>query len=59
MLSKIRGLIYRLNIHNLQTKIVSFPDQENFLKEVAFSIAVSMNTNTENSINQAELCIYY
>ena len=48
-MSKIRILIYRLDIHNLQTKIVSFPDQEKFLKEAAFSIAVSMNANTENS----------
>ena len=36
-------------MHNLQTKIVSFPDQEKFLKKVAFIIAVSMNANTENS----------
>ena len=48
-MSKIRVLIYRLDIRNLQTKIVSFPDQENFLKEVAFSIGFSMNVNTENS----------
>ena len=36
-------------MHNLPTKIVSFRDQEKFLKEAAFSIAVSMNDNTENS----------
>ena len=27
---------------------MSFPDQEKFLKEVVFSIAVSMNANTKN-----------
>ena len=49
-MSKIRVLIYRLTyIHNLQTKIVSLPDQEKFLKEVTFNIAVSMNDNNENS----------
>ena len=34
ILSKIRVLIYRLDIHNLQTKTVSFPDQETIVKEV-------------------------
>ena len=34
--SRIRVLIYRLDIYNLQTKIVSFPDQEKLLKEVVF-----------------------
>ena len=48
-MSKIKVFIYRLDIQNLQTKIVSFPDQEKFLKEVAFSIAVSLNVNFENS----------
>ena len=45
-ISKIRVLIYRLDI---QTKIVSFPDQEKLLKEVMFSFAVSMNANTKKS----------
>ena len=45
----MRVFIYRLDIHNLQTKTVSFPDQEKILKEVVFSFAVSMNANTENS----------
>ena len=48
-MSEIRVLIYRLDIHNLQTKTVSFLDQEKILKEVAFSLAVSMNVNTEYS----------
>ena len=48
-MSKIRVLIYRLNIHNLQTKTVSFLDQEKILKEALFNLAVSMNANTENS----------
>ena len=48
-MSKIRVLIYRLDIHNLQTKTVSCPDQEKILKETVFDLAVSMNANTENS----------
>ena len=36
-------------MHNLQTKTVSFPDQNKFLKEALFSQAVSINANTENS----------
>ena len=49
MLSKILVLIYILDIHNLPTKTLSFPDQEKFLEEVVvvFSLAVSMNVNTE------------
>ena len=47
-MSKIRVLIYRLDIYHLQTKTVSFPDQEKLLKEVVFSLAVSMNANTKN-----------
>ena len=45
-MSKIRVLNLRFDIYNLQTKIVSFPDQEKLLKEVVFSLAVSMNVNT-------------
>ena len=48
-MSKLRVLIYRLDIYNLQTKIVSFQDQEKLLQEVVFSLAVSMNANTKNS----------
>ena len=58
-MSKIRVLIYRIDINNLQTRIVSFPDQEKFLKEVAFSIAVSRNNNTENSQRKHCPCIKY
>ena len=47
-MSKIRVLIYRFDIHNLQTKTVSFPDQEKVLKEVVFSYAVSINAHTPN-----------
>ena len=47
-MSKIRVLIYRLDIYNLQTKTASFTDQEKLLKEVLFSLAVSMNSNTKN-----------
>ena len=49
ILSKLRVLIYRLDMHNLHTKTVSFPDQQKFLKEALFSLAVSLNANTENS----------
>ena len=42
--------MYILDIHNLQTKTVWFPDQEKILKEVMFSLAVSMNADTENSL---------
>ena len=55
-MSKIRVLIYRLDIHNLQTKTVSFPDQEKILKDALFNVAVSMNANTENS--QIKNCPY-
>ena len=48
-IAKIRVLIYRLDIYNLQTKIVPFQDQEKLLQEVVFSLAVSMNANTKNS----------
>ena len=48
-MSKIRVLTYRLDIHKLQTKTVSFPNQEKILKEVVSCLAVSMNSNTENS----------
>ena len=37
------------DIHNFQTKIMSFPDQEKLLKEVVFSLAVSMNDKSNNS----------
>ena len=43
--SKIRVFIYGLDICNLQTKIVSFPDQVKLLKKVVFL----MNDNTKNS----------
>ena len=35
-------------MHNLQTIIVSFQDQEKLLQEAVFSLAVSMNANTKN-----------
>ena len=35
-MSKIRVLIYRLDIYNLQIKIVAFQDQEKLLEEVVF-----------------------
>ena len=47
-MSKIRVLIYRIDIYNLDTKTASFPDQEKLLKVVAFNIVVSMNANTKN-----------
>ena len=48
-MSKIRVLIYRLEIYNLQTEIVSFADQEKSLNKLVLSLAASMNTNTKNS----------
>ena len=36
-------------MHNLQTKIMSFPDQNKLLKEVVFGLEDSINTNTINS----------
>ena len=47
-MSKIRLLTYRFDIYNLLTKTVSFPDQEKLLKEVVFSLAISMNANIKN-----------
>ena len=49
-MSKVRVLTYRFHIYNLQTKIVSFPNQEKLLKELGFSLAVSMNATTKNSL---------
>ena len=43
--SKIRVFIYGRDICNLQTKIMSFPDQVKLLKKVVFLI----NANTKNS----------
>ena len=37
-------------MYNLQTKIESFPDQDKLQEEVVFSLAVSMNANTKNSL---------
>ena len=49
-MSKIRPLIYRLDLYNLQIKIVSFQDQEKLLQLLqVFSLAVSMNANIKNS----------
>ena len=48
-ISKIIVLIYRLGIDNLPTKIVSFPDQDEMLEEIVFSLEVSMNANNKNS----------
>ena len=47
-MSKIRVVIYRLHIYNLQNKIVSFQDQKKLL-EVVFRLVVSMNAITKNS----------
>ena len=58
-ITKIRVLIYRLDIYNLQTKIVSFQDQEKLLQEVVFSLAVSMNANNENSYIKHCACPKY
>ena len=55
-MSKISVLTYRLDIYNLQTKIESFADQKKLLKEVVFSLEVSMNSSTKNS--QIKHCPY-
>ena len=57
--SKLRVFIYRLDIYNLQTKITSFPDQEKLLKEVVFTLAVSINANTKNSQIKHCPCLKY
>ena len=57
--SKIRVLIYRLDLYNLQTNIVSFQDQEKLLEEVVFSLVVSMNANTKTSnetLSMSKIC---
>ena len=41
--------IYRLDIYNLQTKTVSFSDQEKLYKGVVFSLAFSKNADSKNS----------
>ena len=47
-MSKVRVLIYRFDIYNWQTKIVSFADQKKLLREVVFCLAVSMNGGSKN-----------
>ena len=54
--SKVTVFIYRLDIYNLQNKIASFPDQEKLLKEVVFSLAISMNASTKNTKIKHCLC---
>ena len=44
-MSKIRVLIYKLDIYNLEAKTVTFQDQEKLL-ELVFSLVVSMNAKT-------------
>ena len=52
---KRRTLINKLNIYNLESIIVSFPDQEKLLKNVdSGQLALSMNANTKNP--QIEYC---
>ena len=55
----IKVLIYRLDIYNLETKIVSSQDQENLLQKVVFSLVVSLNANTKNSQIKHCLCPIY
>ena len=49
-IAQMKVLIYRFDINNFLSKTVLFPDQEKLLKEVVFSLAVSMNANTEKNI---------
>ena len=44
---KIGSLIYTSDVYNLQIKIVSFPDQEKFLKQVVVRLALFMNGSTK------------
>ena len=46
-MSKMRVLTKRLDIYNLQTKIVSFPRSGKITKRVVFCLAVFMNANTK------------
>ena len=57
----MRVLIYRLiDLQTYRPKL-SFPDQENFLKEVVvvFSPTVTMNANSENSQIKHCPCLKY
>ena len=58
-MSKIKVLTYKFDIYNLQTKIVSFADQEKLLKEEVFSCAVPMNGSTKNSQMKHCSCAEY
>ena len=42
-LSRIRTRIYTLDKYNLQTKITSFPDQENLPKQVVVRLEIFTN----------------
>ena len=44
-MAKVRISIYTLEKFNLQTRIVSFPDHDNLLKEVVIRLALFMNAN--------------
>ena len=46
-MSKMRVLTKRLDIYNLQTKIVSFLRSGKIIKRVVFCLAVFMNANTK------------
>ena len=58
-MSKIRVLTYRFDIYNLQTKTVSYPDQEKLLKEIVLSLAVSIDANTKKSQIKHCPCLKY
>ena len=44
-MAKVRISIYTLEKFNLQTRIVSFPDHDNLLKEAVIRLALFMNAN--------------
>ena len=44
-MAKVRISIYTLEKFNLKTRIVSFPDHDNLLKEVVIRLALFMNAN--------------
>ena len=54
---KIKSIIYRHGIYNLQTRVLTFPDQEKLLEKVNLSYLKILKTKTLNTKSlQIKLC---
>ena len=54
---KIKSIIYRHGIYNLQTRVLTFPDQEKLLEKVNLSYLKILKTKTLNTKSlEIKLC---